>query len=162
MTGYWNILLNWLPNVSQGVSKFLSFHSHNKFLRFRRFSKSDINHPPNQHFWYNVSTQRWNDIETTLHNIGTTLIQRCFNLALTLVKPILSLIGLVMIVDCVTVIHVQYMNSFYSAIWGSIFLLYINNWTTNEISKNFLTVAHNVKHNVGNNDDLRRSLKCCI
>ena len=119
--------------------------------------------------WYNISARRWNNVETTLHNVkktlqnvGTTLIQRCFNLALTLVKPILSLIGLVMIVDCVTVIHVQYMNSFYSAIWGSIFLLYINNWTTNEISKNFLTVAHNVIHNVGNNDDLCRSLKCCI
>ena len=119
--------------------------------------------------WYNVSARRWNNVETTLHNVettlhnvGTTLIQRCFNLASTLVKPILNPIGLVMIVDCVIVIHVKYMNSFYSAIWESIFLLYINNWTTNEISKNFLTVAHNVKHNVGNNDDLRRSLKCCI
>ena len=78
--------------------------------------------------WYNVSARRWNNVETTLHNfettlhnVGTTLIQRCFNLALTLVKPILSPIGLVMIVDCVTVIHVKYMNSFYSAIWGSIF-----------------------------------------
>ena len=42
------------------------------------------------------------------------------------------------------------MNSFYSAIWESIFLLYINNWTTNEISKNFLTVVHIIIHNVGN------------
>ena len=105
--------------------------------------------------WYNVSARRWN-------NVGTTLIQRCFNLASTLVKPILNPIGLVMIVDCVIVIHVKYMNSFYSAIWESIFLLYINNWTTNEISKNFLTVVHIVIHNDGNNGDIRRSLKYCI
>ena len=98
--------------------------------------------------WYNVSARRWNNVKTTLHNVGTTLIQRCFNLASTLVKPILNPIGLVMIVDCVIVIHVKYMNSFYSAIWESIFLLYINNWTTNEISKNFLTVVHIVIHNV--------------
>ena len=37
--------------------------------------------------------QRWN-------NVGTTLIQCCFNLALTLVSAILNPIGLVMIVDC--------------------------------------------------------------
>ena len=86
--------------------------------------------------WYNVSARRWNNIETTLHNleimkhnVTTTLIQRCFNLASTLVKPILNPIGLVMIVDCV--IHVKYMISFYSAKWESIFLPYINNWTTN-------------------------------
>ena len=72
------------------------------------------------------------------------------------------------------------------------FLLHINNWTTNEISKkfsnsgtidflidfamikeklgnecneiskNFLIVVHNVIHNVGNNGDTHRSLKCCI
>ena len=54
------------------------------------------------------------------------------------------------------------MNSFYSAKWESIFLLYINNRTTNEISKNFLTVVHIVIHNVGNNGDIHRSLKCCI
>ena len=54
------------------------------------------------------------------------------------------------------------MNSFYSAIWENIFLLYINNWATNEISKNFLTVVHILIHNVGNNDDIHRSLKCCI
>ena len=52
------------------------------------------------------------------------------------------------------------MNSFYSAIWESIFLLYINNWTTNEISKNFLTAVHIVT--IGNNGDIHRSLKCCI
>ena len=49
--------------------------------------------------WYNVSARRWNNVETTLHNVGTTLIQRCFNLASTLVKAILNPIGLVMIVD---------------------------------------------------------------
>ena len=38
--------------------------------------------------------------------------QRCFNLALTLVKPMLNPMGLVMIVDCVIVIHVKYINSF--------------------------------------------------
>ena len=119
--------------------------------------------------WYNVSARRWSNVETTLQNVettlhkfGTTLIQLCFNLASTLVKPILNPIGLVMIVECVIVAHVKYMNSFYSAIWKSIFLLYINNWTTNEISKNFLTVVHIVIHNVGNNGDIHRTLKCCI
>ena len=52
----------------------------------------------------------------SVHNVGATLIQRCFNLASTLVKPILNPIRLVMIVDCVIVIRVKYMNSFYSAI----------------------------------------------
>ena len=89
--------------------------------------------------WYNISARRSNNVETTLHkvetmlhnvgitlhNVGTTLIQRCFNLALTLVKPTLNPIGLVMIVDCVTVIHVKYMNSFYSPIWESIFLRFL-------------------------------------
>ena len=105
--------------------------------------------------WYNVSARRWNNVETTL-------IQRCFNLVSTLVKPILNPIGLVMIVDCVIVIHVKYMNSFYSAKWERIFLQYINNWTTNEISKIFLTVVHIIIHNVGNNGDIHRSFKCCI
>ena len=95
----------------------------------------------------NNVTQRWN-------NVARSVDAR--------LKPILNPIGLVMIVDCVIVIHVKYMNSFYSAIWESIFLLYINNWTTNEISKNFLTVVHIVIHNVGNNGDIHRSLKCCI
>ena len=56
---------------------------------------------------YNVSAWRWNNVEITLHNIetmlynvGTTLIQRCFNLASTLVKAVLNPIGLVMILDC--------------------------------------------------------------
>ena len=39
------------------------------------------------------------------------------------------------------------MNSFYSAEWEN-FLLYINHSTTDEISKNFLTVVHIVTHNV--------------
>ena len=39
-------------------------------------------------------------IETTLHNVGTTLMQRCFNLASTLVEAILNPIWLVIIVDC--------------------------------------------------------------
>ena len=52
------------------------------------------------------------------------------------------------------------MNSFLSAKWENIFLLYINNLTTNEISKIFLTVVHIVIHNVGNNDDIHRSMKC--
>ena len=114
-----------------------------------------------QRRWNNVETTLHN-VETTLHNVGTMLIQRSFNLASTLVKPILNPIGLVMIVDCVIVIHVKYMNSFYSAIWESIFLLYISNWTTNEISKNFVIVVHIIMHNVGNNGDMHRSLKCCI
>ena len=48
---------------------------------------------------YNVGARRWNNVEITLHNVGTTLIQRCFNLALTLVKTILNPIELVMIMD---------------------------------------------------------------
>ena len=51
--------------------------------------------------WYNVSVRRRSNVETTLNNVGIMLIQRCFNLASTLVKPILNPIGLVMIVDCV-------------------------------------------------------------
>ena len=50
--------------------------------------------------WYNVSAQRWNNATQCRNNVGTTLIQRCFNLASTLVKAILNSIGLVMIVDC--------------------------------------------------------------
>ena len=42
------------------------------------------------------------------------------------------------------------------------FLLCINNSTTNEISKNFLTVVHIVIHNGGNNGDIHKSLKYCI
>ena len=42
------------------------------------------------------------------------------------------------------------------------FLLYINNSTTNKMSKIFLTVVHIVKHNGGNNGDIHRSLKYCI
>ena len=42
------------------------------------------------------------------------------------------------------------------------FLLYINNSTTNEISKIVLTVVHIVIHNCGNNGDIHRSLKYCI
>ena len=42
------------------------------------------------------------------------------------------------------------------------FLLYINNSTANKMSKNFLTVVHIVIHNVGNNGDMHRSLKCSI
>ena len=34
---------------------------------------------------------------SALHNVGTTLLQHCFNLAWTLVKAILNPIGLVMI-----------------------------------------------------------------
>ena len=50
--------------------------------------------------WHNFSTRCWNNFKTTLHNIGTTLIRRCFNLASTLVKAILNPMVLVMIVDC--------------------------------------------------------------
>ena len=39
-------------------------------------------------------------------------MQRFFNLASTLVKPILNQIGLVVIVDCVIVMHVKYMMVF--------------------------------------------------
>ena len=50
--------------------------------------------------WYNVSARHWNNVETTLHNVCTTLMQCCFNLVSRLVKAILNPIGLVMIVDC--------------------------------------------------------------
>ena len=49
---------------------------------------------------FNFVDQRWNNIKTTLHNVETTLIQRCFNLVLTLVKAIFNPIRLVMIGDC--------------------------------------------------------------
>ena len=49
--------------------------------------------------WNNVETTLHN-VEITLHNVGKMLIQRCFNVALTLVKAILNPIRLVMIVDC--------------------------------------------------------------
>ena len=52
------------------------------------------------------------------------------------------------------------MNSSYSAKCEIIFLLYINNSTTNKMSKIFLTVVHIVIHNVGNSGDMHRSLKC--
>ena len=42
------------------------------------------------------------------------------------------------------------------------FLLYVNNSTTNEISKKFLTVVHIVIHNSGNNGDIHRNLRYCI
>ena len=42
------------------------------------------------------------------------------------------------------------------------FLLYINNSTTNKISKKFLIVVHIVIHNGGNNGDMPRSLKYYI
>ena len=58
--------------------------------------------------------------------------------------------------------YCKYMNSFYSAKWGNIFLLYIKDSTTNKISKSFLTVVHIIIHNVGSNGDIHRSLKCCI
>ena len=56
--------------------------------------------------WYNFGARRWNNVEITLHNnetlynVGTKLIQRCFNLASTLVKAVLNPIELVMTVDC--------------------------------------------------------------
>ena len=39
------------------------------------------------------------------------------------------------------------------------FLLYINNSTTNKMSKNLLTVVHIFIHNGGNNGDIHRSMK---
>ena len=97
--------------------------------------------------WDNISARRWNNVETTLHNAGTTLIQRCFKLVL--VKAILNPIGLVMIVDCEIV---EYMlNTWIVFILlheKTSFLLYINHSTTNEISKKFPRVVHIVIHNV--------------
>ena len=50
--------------------------------------------------WPNVENEAKSDVGfSTLHNVDTTLIQRCFNLALMLVKAILNPVGLVMIVD---------------------------------------------------------------
>ena len=37
------------------------------------------------------------------------------------------------------------------------FLLYINNSTTNKMSKNFLTVVHIVIYNSGNNGDIQKT-----
>ena len=96
--------------------------------------------------WDNISARRWNNVEATLHNAGTTLIQRCFNLVL--VKAILNPIGLVMIVDCEIV---EYMLNTWIAfilLMRKHFLLNINHSTTNEISKKFPRVVHIVIHNV--------------
>ena len=42
------------------------------------------------------------------------------------------------------------------------FLIYINNSTTNKISKIVLTVVHIVTDNGGNGGDIHRSLKYCM
>ena len=56
--------------------------------------------------WYNINARRWSKVKTTLHkvettfhNIGKSLYQRCFNVASILVKGILNPVGLVMIID---------------------------------------------------------------
>ena len=89
-------------------------------------------------------------------------MQRFFNLASTLVKPILNQIGLVVIVDCVIVMHVKYMMVFI-LLNEKVFFYYI---LTIEVlmkyKKKFLTVVHIAIHSVGNNADIHRSLKCCI
>ena len=54
------------------------------------------------------------------------------------------------------------MKRFYSTKWGNIFLLYINNSTTNKISNIFLTVVDIVIYTGGNNGNIHRSLKHCI
>ena len=56
--------------------------------------------------------QRRNNVAQRWYNVDTTLFQP----SIDLVKPILNPIGLAMIVDCVIVIYIKYMNSFYSAI----------------------------------------------
>ena len=43
--------------------------------------------------------KRRNNVTQRRNSVGTTFIQRCFNLASTLVKVILNPIGLVMIMD---------------------------------------------------------------
>ena len=55
-----------------------------------------------QRQWPTLKQRRKNvtQCRTMLNNAGTTLIQRCFNLASILVKAILNPIGLVKIVDC--------------------------------------------------------------
>ena len=109
--------------------------------------------------WYNVSARRWNSVEITL-------MQRFFNLASTLVKPILNQIGLVVIVDCVIVMHVKYMMVFI-LLNEKVFFYYILTIEVlmkykKKISKNKKTVVHIAIHSVGNNADIHRSLKCCI
>ena len=42
------------------------------------------------------------------------------------------------------------------------FLLYINNSTTNKISKKKLIVVHIVIHNRGNSGEIHKDLKYCI
>ena len=83
-------------------------------------------------------------------------MQRCFNLASTLVKAILNPIGLVMIMD------LQIHEWFLFFEMRKDFLLYMNNSTTNKTSKIFLTVVRVVIHNGGNNGDKHKNLKCCI
>ena len=87
---------------------------------------------------YKVNARRWNNVETTLHNVHTTLYRCCFNVASTLVRTISNPIGLVMIMDW------QIDECFYSAKWENIF---INNSTTTRILRNLIRVVHIVIHN---------------
>ena len=160
-------------NINQNVEKFIVL------MNPANISTSDQS-------CFNVVDQRWKNVDPTLKmkqnptsdfQCCTTLIQsqcptlkqRRNNVDTKLFQPSVDVSETYIESnrasdDCglCDIVHVKYINSFYSAIWESIFLLYINNWTTNEISKNFLTVVHIVIHNVGNNGDIHRSLKCCI
>ena len=107
----------------------------------------------------NNVTQRQNNVAHRWYNIDTTLFQPSVDVSESCIESNWASD------DCGlwdSWIHVKYMNSFYSVKSRNIFLLYINNSTTNEIWKNFLTVVHIVIRNVGNNGDMQRSLKCCI
>ena len=98
--------------------------------------------------WYNVSVRRWNNIETTLHNVGTTLIKRCFNRASTLVKAILNLIGLLMIVDCEIVEYTLNTWIVFILLNEKIFYYILTIQLLMKYQKNFLTVVLIVIHNV--------------
>ena len=98
--------------------------------------------------WYNVSVRRWNNIETTLHNVGTTLIKRCFNRASTLVKAILNPIGLLMIVDCEIVEYTLNTWIVFILLNEKIFYYILTIQLLMKYQKNFLTVVHIVIHNV--------------
>ena len=111
---------NFMPQIDTLNSSYSqNLHNPEKKSRFRKKSTSD-------QLCFNVVDQRWNNVDPTMkmkqnstpdfqrcttliqrqfptlkqrwNNVGRTLVQRCFNLASTLVKTILNPVGLVVMI----------------------------------------------------------------
>ena len=91
---------------------------------------------------HKVTVRHWNNFYKTLHNVDTTLYQRCFNVVWMLILAISNPIGLVMIMG----------------FWVYNFFLFCEM----KIVKNVLAMVHILIHNGGNNFDMHRSLKYWI